>query len=207
MGTIDDTNAATGDEKPLDILSASSPTSNPIPSNGTATPTVVPVASPATEPAALAGTPSASGAAARSYKRKDGKPGPPPKRTGQSNLPKHVPNRNWKLLQEAKRFKSKDGKSFERMILEIAVAEAIKGHPSLLTEMISRMYCAITPESTGIKLAPGNQNSVRQPEDREGGNRLSDHLGDAGTREAVAQLVERLAPRLALPGGNGNLRK
>ena len=116
-----------------------------------------------------------------------------------------VENHNAKLLKAAKHFKGPNGESWEQCLLTTALVQAAKGQPSLAVAVLSKMYINLTPESTGISLAVHQNNAPTKTENKV--VNLGEHLGDAGTRELVAGLVNRLASRQSIPGGNGDVHQ
>lgn len=127
--------------------------------------------------------------------------------------PKGSLNRNAALLHEVQKFiiEDKSGRklTFERALLEVALKKAGDGDAELAIEILKRLYVVVAPEvvpnASGVAINLLQNNAgVKSGEGRV---RLSEFLTDAGTRDAVAGLVKRIASSNPVAGGNGDLHQ
>jgi len=87
-----------------------------------------------------------------------------------------------------------------RKILKLAMLMASKRHdPRLLELLLDRVFVKQTPETAGLTVQVNNQHQLT-----ENHVRIGEHLADVGTRDALAQLAERLQARGVFAGGNGH---
>jgi hypothetical protein len=117
--------------------------------------------------------------------------------------PKGIPNRNTQLLRELGKFEI-EGKSYERLLLEVSLLRAKAGDSTLAVELMRRTYVTITPEAAGLVL---NVNQSNQQVQQETNVQVGERLGHEGTRRAVALLTEQLALGGAFSGEPRNVRQ
>lgn len=132
---------------------------------------------------------------------KKGKSGNP---TGR---PPGIPNRNTELLREMKKFKL-EGKSYERLLLEISLVRAKAGDASIAQDIMRRAYVNLTPEAAGLTVNVSSNASAQagaKAETPKVHDRLEE-LRDPAIRDAFCDLADRLAARRGNAGALGHER-
>jgi len=117
---------------------------------------------------------------------------------GKSGNPKGrtpgIPNKNTEFLRL---LTSKE----LRHVWATAKKLAAKGDVGLMQFLLERALIKLTPEAAGIVI---NNNPTATTHHNETHVRIGEHLADPKTRDAVAQLTERLGDRGVFSGGNGD---
>lgn len=136
--------------------------------------------------------------------------------------PKGIPNRNTQLSRGYDAFRANPelckialqkykirirGLKAEQLLVTLAFAKSIvDGDDSLLRWIGDRVYADPTPPAAVGPLIDASDKSQHHHH-TETHVRIGEHLGDPGTRSAVADLTERLAARGAFSGSPGHVRE
>ena len=108
-----------------------------------------------------------------------------------------IPNRNAELVKVLCTTEIREA-------WKLAKARAAKGETALMEFMLDRAFLKQTPEAAGIAI---NVNQANHQIQTETNVHIGEHLSDPGTRDAVAQLTERLAARGAFTGEPRHVRQ
>ena len=159
---------------------------------------VVPQGAPVSALPVVSEAPAGSPEVARDQKGKfqKGKSGNP---TGRKP---GMANRNTQLLRELSKFQI-EGKTYERLLLEVSLLRAKAGDSTLAIEVLKRGYVTLTPEA-GLAI---NVNQANHQTHQETHVQVGERLGHEGTRRAVALLTEQLALGGAFSGDPRNVRQ